>query len=283
MRGFGRSTAGAPPRGGLAFGSLLACGLVFGLGGCAYPASLAPGPTLPAAITASSPAVTAPPALPAGSVPATSSAAPPAAEPAAPGATSPGAGGHTIPATPPAAVSPGVPPVAPSTGATPTATAGASPGSRTGAPEDLTVLTGPAIYLVAIDDGGRRGARFGCNDSLVAVHSVPGQPGQASTGTSAASPDPVETVMTRLLAPDAVPAGSGLYSALAASALTYVSGRLDGATAVVDFRGELRQGGVCDSPRIDAQLTQTAIAATGASRADIRINGRPLAEFLDLR
>jgi len=89
--------------------------------------------------------------------------------------------------------------------------------------------------------------------------------------------------MTWLLGPDTVPAGSGLYNALAASTLTYVSGRFDGTTAVVDLRGELRQGGVCDSPRIDAQLTQTAIAATGASRADIRINGRPLAEFLDLR
>jgi hypothetical protein len=89
--------------------------------------------------------------------------------------------------------------------------------------------------------------------------------------------------MTRLLGPDSVPEGSGLYNALAGSTLTYISGQLDGATAVVELRGELRQGGVCDSPRIDAQLTQTAIAATGASRADIRINGRALAEFLDLR
>ncbi|WP_115789091.1 GerMN domain-containing protein [Arthrobacter silvisoli] len=262
---------------------LLACSLVFGLGGCAHSASLAPGPALREAVPAPSPAVAAPSGLPTPPVQATSSTVPPAPEPAAPGATSPGADGYVIPATPaPVAVPPAsvqAPPVPPSSTGTPAASSGSG---APGTDEDLATLTGPAIYLVAIDDGGRRGARFGCNDSLVAVRS--GASGrQVSAGSAITPQDPMAVAIARLLGADSVPAGSNLYNALAASGLTYVSGRLDGATAVVDLRGELRQGGVCDSPRIDAQLTQTAIAATGASRADIRINGRPLAELLDLR
>ncbi|WP_426300740.1 GerMN domain-containing protein [Arthrobacter sp. R-11] len=264
------------------------CSLAFGFGGCGYPAGLEPESALPAAVPAS-PAPTGSPGFAPGPVPATSPASLPTPETAAPGATSPGADGYVLPSAPaPATSPPAAPPMPPSEASdapAPVPGAGSGAGSSTGpgASGDLALLSGPAIYLVAIDDGGSRGARFGCNDSLVAVRSGP--PGSPASGSPAAATaqDPMETAMTRLLAPDGVPAASGLYNALAGSTLKYVSGRLDETTAVVDLSGELRQGGVCDSPRIEAQLTQTAIAASGASRAEIRINGRPLAEFLDLR
>ncbi|OFI37059.1 hypothetical protein BIU82_11350 [Arthrobacter sp. SW1] len=163
------------------------------------------------------------------------------------------------------------------------------------------------MYLVAIDDGGSRGARFGCNDSLVAVPvagsspdggAAPGGGAAPDAGSShgagsdgqetapsptAARQDPLEAAMARLLGPDSVPAGSGLYNALSGSTLTFVSGTMDGSVVTVDLSGELRQGGVCDSPRIEAQLTQTAVAAAGAVRAEIRIGGRPLTELLEQR
>lgn len=132
--------------------------------------------------------------------------------------------------------------------------------------------TGATVYFVAIGDGGSRGVRFGCDDSLVAVH-VPAPPGS----------DPLSVAMGQLLAPDGTASRSGLYNALSGSALRYVSGYLDGTTAVVNLSGSLRPGGVCDQPRIETQLAQTAVAATGASQAAIYIDGNTLADVLSLR
>ncbi|MHC6222757.1 GerMN domain-containing protein [Arthrobacter sp. MMS24-S77] len=134
------------------------------------------------------------------------------------------------------------------------------------------VPSGTAVYFVAIGDGGSRGVRFGCDDSLVAVQfSAP------------AGGDPLAVAMGELLAPDDTATQAGLYNALSGSALRYVSGYLDGSTAVVNLSGSLRPGGVCDHPRIETQLTQTAVAATGASQAAIYIDGRTLADVLSLR
>lgn len=135
------------------------------------------------------------------------------------------------------------------------------------------VGTGPAVYYVAVDDGGRQGMRFGCNDSLVAVRAAGAPPGE-----------PLAIALAQLLSPgDQSPATSDLYNALSASSLNYVSGYLHGTTVVVNLSGQLQPGGVCDNPRIEAQLTQTAVAATGASRAEIYVDGRNLDELLSLR
>ncbi len=132
--------------------------------------------------------------------------------------------------------------------------------------------TATTVYFVAIGDGGSRGVRFGCDDSLVGV------PITAPPGS-----DPLAVAMGQLLAPDGTASRAGLYNALSGSALRYVSGYLDGSTAVVNLSGSLRPGGVCDHPRIETQLAQTAVAATGAPQAAIYIDGRALADVLSLR
>jgi hypothetical protein len=146
--------------------------------------------------------------------------------------------------------------------------------------------------LVAVDDGGSRGARFGCNDSLVKAHPAAGGGASAVSGgtpvpsdapSGSPAQEPLAAAMALLLGHDGVPSGSGLYNALSSSSLSYVSGSLDGSTVTVTLAGELRQGGVCDGPRIEAQLAQTAIAATGASLAEITINGTPLPDLLSQR
>lgn len=132
--------------------------------------------------------------------------------------------------------------------------------------------TGPAVYYVAIDDGGARGVRFGCNDSLVPVRGV------------AVPGDPLSVALGRLLgAGMPVDSDAALYDALADSSLRYLSGYMSGATVVVNLSGSLRPGGVCDIPRIQAQLTQTIVQASGASRAEIYVNGQTLTEALSLR
>jgi hypothetical protein len=65
--------------------------------------------------------------------------------------------------------------------------------------------------------------------------------------------------------------------------LQYVSGYLDGATVVVNLTGTVQPGGTCDIPRIDAQLTHTAVTAVGAIRAEIYVDGVRLADVLSLR
>lgn len=125
------------------------------------------------------------------------------------------------------------------------------------------------MYYVAVDDGGVRGVRFGCNDSLVPIRGI------------AAPGDALTVALGRLLeAGMPVDSDAGLYDALAGSSLHFVSGYVSGATVVVNLNGYLRPGGVCDVPRIEAQLTHTVVAASGASRAEIYVNGRTLAEAL---
>ena len=153
-----------------------------------------------------------------------------------------------------------------------TAPGSTAPGSTLPGSTSPGTGTGTAVYYVAIDDGGRSGVRFGCNDSLVAVRN-------ADSSIS----EPLQAAMSRLLSgPDAPPA-SGLYNALSASSLQYVSGYLDGTTVVVNLTGAVQPGGVCDLPRIEAQLTHTAVTAVGAVRAEIYVSGVPLAEVLGLR
>jgi hypothetical protein len=132
-------------------------------------------------------------------------------------------------------------------------------------------------YFVLLDDGGSNGVRFGCNDSLVGV---------ALAGSGGGEPLPA-AVNALLEGPaGAVPSrrsDARPYNALAGSDLSFLSGSFDGTTVTVYLAGTLSLGGVCDIPRIEAQLTQTAVTAVGAIRAEIYVNGRALAEALLLR
>jgi hypothetical protein len=179
----------------------------------------------------------------------------------------PGSGPHSAPASGAAAGPAAAGPTTGSTAPGSTAPGSTAPGTGTG-----EAGAGTAVYYVAMDDGGTSGVRFGCNDSLVAVH-------QADSSVS----EPLEAAMGRLLSGPGAPPASGLYNALSASSLQYVSGYLDGTTVVVNLTGAVQPGGVCDLPRIEAQLTHTAVTAVGAVRAEIYVSGVPLAEVLGLR
>ena len=162
----------------------------------------------------------------------------------------------------------------------PAASTSEGPAPQSPAPSALPPLGKAApvqavtAYYVLLDDGGSNGVRFGCNDSLAAV---------ARTGPGAREPLPA-AVGALLEAPTeaARPMPAGIYNALSNSDLKFLSGSFDGTTVTVYLAGTLRLGGVCDAPRVEAQLTQTAVAAVGAIRAEIYINGIGLAEALRL-
>ncbi|MDQ0771445.1 hypothetical protein QF031_004194 [Pseudarthrobacter defluvii] len=125
-------------------------------------------------------------------------------------------------------------------------------------------------YFVLVDDGGRHGVRFGCNDSLV---------GAARAG--GAGDARLKAAVSALLDGGGQP--ENLYNALGTSRLRFLSGSFDGTTVTVYLAGTLNPGGACDLPRVEAQLTQTALEAVGAVKAAIYINGESLADYLKLR
>ncbi|WP_240617810.1 hypothetical protein [Pseudarthrobacter sp. AG30] len=205
--------------------------------------------------------------------PSTSSAAPSTTTAPTPSATaSPSAAptstaATTTPAT--TAAAPGTTAAAPpsSAPASPTATQEPSP---TGLPEQVGPLT---IYYVAVDDNGVSGPKIGCGDSLVATTTGPVR-----------FTDQVGPSVGTLLANKSRDVGmSGLINALYQSNLTYVAGELDGSTITIWLTGQFMLGGVCDIPRAKAQLEYTAMAASGATSAQVFVNGRPIDEVLSLK
>ncbi len=120
---------------------------------------------------------------------------------------------------------------------------------------------------MAINDQGTSGPTIGCGDSIVAT----------TTGLVIYT-DRVEAAISSLLdTKDAHLGQSGLVNSLADSNLSYVSSSVSSGTVTVELTGELRSGGICDNPRIIAQLEYTAMTAADAPQAKILVNGKEIA------
>lgn len=120
---------------------------------------------------------------------------------------------------------------------------------------------------MAINDQGTSGPMIGCGDSIVAT----------TTGLVIYT-DRVEAAISSLLdTKDAHLGQSGLVNSLADSNLSYVSSSVSNGTVTVELTGELRSGGICDNPRIIAQLEYTAMMAADVPQAKILVNGKEIA------
>lgn len=73
---------------------------------------------------------------------------------------------------------------------------------------------------------------------------------------------------------------SGLYNALYQSNLTVGDLNIVNGEAIIYLEGTFLQGGTCDSPRIQAQLEQTALQFSTVSSVSIYINNKPLKTLL---
>lgn len=130
-----------------------------------------------------------------------------------------------------------------------------------------------AIYLIAVDDGGSSGPLVGCNDSVVPVQREI-QP----------TPDPLQAALRELLSISERSYGkNGLYNALFQSELSLEEVEVEEGKAVIYLAGELRIGGTCDAPRIEAQIAQTALQFPGVESVSVFLNEQPLGEHLSLR
>ncbi len=124
------------------------------------------------------------------------------------------------------------------------------------------------VFFIALDDNGKIGEAVGCGDSVVGIPTV-----------VSSSDDPAEAGVKALLANHN--ARNGRFSnALANSRLTLVA-RTEGADGwTYKLSGTLSSGGVCDDPRIIAQLTKTAEAASGGQPVHFTVNDKPITTLL---
>ena len=135
---------------------------------------------------------------------------------------------------------------------------------------DQNLFTRTNIYLIALEDEGQSGMQIGCGDSVVPVE-VEIEP---TLAILSAAMNKLVNLNQRFYGQ------SGLYNALAASNLRVDEISLVNGHASINLSGEISLGGVCDAPRFEEQLRQTALQYYTVDSVDITINGEPLSEVV---
>lgn len=147
---------------------------------------------------------------------------------------------------------------------TPTATVSSDPGNS---PPTVNEVK---LYLIAIDDQGKSGEKIGCGDSAVSV-----------TRTVETTTKPLTAAYQELLSlKDQYYGQSGLYNALYQSDLKLDSATVVDGIATVHLSGKMQLGGVCDNPRVEAQLKNTILQFPTVKKAVVFINGKLLEQVL---
>jgi sporulation and spore germination protein len=124
------------------------------------------------------------------------------------------------------------------------------------------------VYLVALDDKGKRGRRIGCDDSLVPV-----KRNVAATGA------PLKTAVEELLSiPREYEGNLGNY--WAGEDLRVQSAVISRGVATIRIRGTLPVAGVCDEPRIEEQIKATARQFPSVRSVRVFLNGQRLSDAI---
>jgi hypothetical protein len=119
------------------------------------------------------------------------------------------------------------------------------------------------IYLISPGGGN-----VGCGDGVVSV-----------TRRVAPTPAPLRAALTELFALKSQTFGeSGLYNALYQSDIRIDRVAIVDGRAEVALSGTLRLGGVCDQPRVVAQIEATVRQFRAVTSTAITLNGAPLAD-----
>jgi hypothetical protein len=135
----------------------------------------------------------------------------------------------------------------------------------TATPTSLTLQ----VFLIALEDNGRAGKKIGCDDSVVpVVVMVPH------------TQDEPQAALEALFSMGEFYGESGLYNALYQSDLHVESVSVKDREATVNLTGQLVLGGVCDNPRVEAQIEETVRQSTGAIEVNVFINGTSLTDLL---
>jgi Sporulation and spore germination len=181
----------------------------------------------------------------------------------------------TLPPSPPTepAAEPTATPIPLPTSPPPTVAVQAAPTQAATTPTSVPAGGGTTqvkIFLIAVGDNGVSGPKIGCGDSAVGVVRV-----------VPATKAPLTAALNELLSlHDQNYGQSGLYNSLYQSHLRLESVAIAGGVATIKLTGTLLLGGVCDDPRVDAQLTNTALQFSTVHSVDISLNGKPLKDYL---
>jgi hypothetical protein len=124
------------------------------------------------------------------------------------------------------------------------------------------------VYLVAVGDAGKRGRKIGCDDSLVPV-----------TRTVKADGAPLKAAIRELLSMQHECEG-GLGNYWFGENLKVSGATVSRGTATIRITGKVFVAGICDEPRIEEQIKETARQFPGVRRVKVFVNGRTLASVI---
>ncbi len=127
------------------------------------------------------------------------------------------------------------------------------------------------LYFVAINDGGDKGKKFGCDDSLVSV--------EADDSVKTIT-DAYETLLTIKAS---MYGNSGLYNSLYQSDLHVNRAEIKKGEANIELVGRYSIAGTCDGPRFVEQLTSVAKQFPDVKTIDITINGQSINDLFSGR
>lgn len=124
------------------------------------------------------------------------------------------------------------------------------------------------VYLVAYNDKGKTGEKFGCDDSLVPV-----------TRTIKTTSQPLRSAIEELLA---IPAkyNDKLSNHWGERDIKVKSVSIKKGTASINLIGIPAVGGICDEPRIIQQIVKTAMQFPTVKRVKVFVDGTPLEEAI---
>ncbi|MBI5032012.1 MAG: GerMN domain-containing protein [Chloroflexi bacterium] len=126
------------------------------------------------------------------------------------------------------------------------------------------------LFFVALEDNGKSGIKIGCNDSIVAVdRQIP------------ATQAPLTASLNELFSiHDKNYGQSGLYNALANANLKVDGAAVINGKATIYISGTLNLSGVCDDPRVQAQIEQVALQFSTVKQVSVFLNGIPIEKAL---
>jgi hypothetical protein len=129
------------------------------------------------------------------------------------------------------------------------------------------------IFLIVLEDNGQSGVPVGCGDSALPIHvTVPRTQGI------------LRAALEKLLSAKQQFYGeAGYYNALYQSDLEVGTVTIEQGKAIIHLTGSISLGGVCDAPRVEAQIEQTALQFSTVNEVEVFINGIPLEEVLSSR
>ena len=137
-------------------------------------------------------------------------------------------------------------------------------------PTSTAVQQTVKIFLIALEDNGQSGILVGCGDSAVPVTVIIPR----TQGVLKAALEKLLSIKEQYYGE------SGLYNALYQSDLKLKSVTIDQGKAVIHLTGTVMLGGVCDAPRFEAQIKQTALQFSTVSDVEVFINDIPLEDVL---